>query len=151
MRPIVNFRIRPYTKKDKRTLIETINSVCAEGRWMETRRYEPTPSWEHALQTQDCPYHLLLVLDNGERIVGWCRVFPDTQTSKQANVAIGLLAEYRGRGWGTKMFQQAMEWAFQQGFTRLYLTTRASNTRAIRLFNKFGFVLARPLNETWIE
>lgn len=144
-------KIRPYVLSDRASLLETINSVCAEGRWMETLRYEPTPMWEYALANSNCPHLFLWVAVDAERVVGWCRVFPDTDTPTQASIAIGLLPEYREQRWGTKLFGTAVRWACQQGFNRLYLTTRLDNTRAIHLFRKFGFIGSRFLGENWIE
>ena len=148
---VLQCSIRPYTLTDRSLLITTINAVCAEGRWMRTRCYEPTPAWEHALAEPDCSCHLLLIVVDEERVVGWCRVFRDADSQTGADIAIGLLPEYREQGIGTALFQQAMVWTSKNGLARLHLTTRVDNARAIRLFQKFGFAVVRELDENWLE
>lgn len=143
--------IRRFTTTDREALIATVNTVCAEGRWMKTLRYEPTPAWEHALAETTCPCHLLLVATDRGRIVGWCCVFPDEQKKSGADIAIGLLSEYREQGLGTTMVRQVITWARERGFMRLHLITRTDNDRAIQLFRKFGFSESRQLESGWME
>lgn len=131
--------VRPYRARDRSTLEATINAVCAEGRWMETPRYEPTPAWEHALTEPDCPYHLLLIVADSDQIVGWCRAFPIT-SQNAAEIGIGLLDRYRNRGLGTYLLQKAIHWANQSRFSYLGLTTRPENAHAIHTFEKLGFI-----------
>jgi len=92
-----------------------------------------------------------LIAVDGERVVGWCRVFRDADSQTDADIAIGLLPEYREQGIGTALFQQAMVWTRKNGLARLHLTTRVDNMRAIYFFNKFGFTVVRSLDKNWIE
>ncbi|MCX7838315.1 MAG: GNAT family N-acetyltransferase [Anaerolineae bacterium] len=148
---MVDLGIRPYTLSDRMSLLETINSVCAEGRWMETQRYEPTPAWEHALATPDCTCHLLLVVDDGSRIVGWCRVFPGNVSNLEAGLGIGLLPEYRSRGIGTILVQKSIDWARECGLHQIRLRVRYDNVYALRLFAKVGFVSVSQSENVWLE
>jgi RimJ/RimL family protein N-acetyltransferase len=127
-----------------------MNTVCAEGRWMRTHRFEPTPAWEHALTTPDCPRHLLLIACDGQHIVGWCRVFL-TCIAGEADVGIGLLLSYRDRGLGTFSLQQVVDWARRRNLARLMLTTRVDNHCAIHVFEKCGFSSVRQSDEVRIE
>lgn len=122
---------------------------------MTTPRFEPTPAWLHALAEADCSCHLLLVVEDGRNIVGWCRVFP-SESPIGGEIALGLLAAYRGLGWGTKLLEQALVWSCAQGLRQLWLSTWPGNLLAAHLFLKFGFhptgawrgrerVLERPL------
>jgi RimJ/RimL family protein N-acetyltransferase len=126
---------------DQRGLIAVIDAVCAEGRWMRTRRYEPTPAWEHTLNEPNCPDHLLLVARDEAQIVGWCRTFPaDCQDDNTtASLGIGLLPNYRDRGIGTALVLTAVDWARDAGFDKITLTTQPDNHRAVHVFNKCGF------------
>ena len=144
------YKVRPYRVRDRDGLISVIDAVCAEGRWMKTDRFEPTPVWEHALADPGCPCHLLLVAVDGTRITGWCRVFP-TGDNGEGEIGIGLLAPYRNQGLGTRMLRRAVKWAKEHHFTRLKLTTRADNTRAIRVFKRCGFVITASTPEGWVK
>nr|HID13980.1 GNAT family N-acetyltransferase [Anaerolineae bacterium] len=144
------FKVRLYRGEDREGLISVVNAVCAEGRWMRTRRFEPTPAWEHALANSDCPCHLLLMAIDGPRIIGWCRIFP-TGEDREGEVGLGLLPPYRNQGLGTQMLRQAVQWAKTRRFSRLILTTRADNGRAICVFKSCGFTAAASNQEGWME
>lgn len=131
--------IRRFGAGETKPLLAAIDAVCAEGRWMETLRYESTPAWEHALTEPDCPYRLLLVVAHRDQIVGWCRAFPDG-SGNTAVIGIGLLPRYRNQGLGTHLLRNTFRWADQAGFCHLRLTVRSDNARAIHVFRKLGFV-----------
>ncbi len=118
---------------------------------METQRYEPTPAWEHALGAPDCSCHLLLVVDNGKRIVGWCRVFPDKASNLEAGLGIGLLPEYRDCHIGTALVQESIDWAQRRRLTRLCLRVRGDNARAIHVFSKSDFRCTLQSGDGWME
>ena len=117
---------------------------------MRTTHFEPTPAWQHALTEPDCPHHLLLVAYDGERPIGWCRAFP-TDPLEEAEIGIGLLPSYRDQGIGTNMVKRTLNWACGQSLTRLMLTTRDDNYRAIHVFEKCGFSPTGRSEGMWIE
>jgi ribosomal protein S18 acetylase RimI-like enzyme len=53
---------------------------------------------------------------------------------------MGLLPEFRGQGYGTKLIHIALREARRFGFIRIELTVHADNESAIRLYDKFGFM-----------
>lgn len=143
--------IRRFVVADRDSLIAAIDDVCAEGLWMRTARYEPTPYWEYALANTDRDVHLLLVVCDGENVVGWCRAFP-SDTTGEVDVGIGLRKPYRNCGLGTRMIRRTIAWAGEHGPTRLTATTRLDNRRAIHVLKKCGFSpVCRDEGGTWIE
>lgn len=83
----------------------------------------------------------LMALD-GSDIVGWCDI---TRIERAAfahcgGLGMGLLPAYRGRGIGKSLLSAALAAAWAQGMTRVELTVYASNTGAIALYEKRGFV-----------
>jgi RimJ/RimL family protein N-acetyltransferase len=54
---------------------------------------------------------------------------------------MGLLAAYRGKGLGGLLAVQAIEAARNGGIERIELEVFASNTTAIALYEKLGFVV----------
>lgn len=134
--------IRPFMQADQASLGEAIDTVCGEGCWMSTSRFEPTPAWAHALEVPACPDHLLLVAEDGGRVVGWCRLFPLVGCNGPtggAKLGIGLLPAYRGHGLGKALLGQTLDWAIDRGVQRATLTVRTDNARAIRIFERCGF------------
>ena len=121
---------------------------------MSTPCFQPTPAWSHALEAPACPRHLLLVTEDEEHIVGWCRLFPiggRNCSVGKAELGIGLLTEYREHGLGSTLVNRALDWAAITGVRHTTLTTRVDNCRAIRLFESCGFKATRREMDGWIE
>ena len=61
-------------------------------------------------------------------------------------------AEFRfgrlGRGIGARLMDQTLGRAFATGFVRVELSVRADNMRAVRLYEKVGFVREGVLRDT---
>jgi RimJ/RimL family protein N-acetyltransferase len=134
--------IRPFAPGDLTGLTAAIDAVCGEGRWMSTRRFEPTPAWEHALGWPRCSRHLLLVAEIERTIVGWCRLFPTGPCNgfqPEVSLGIGVLQSYRDQGIGTSLVHQALRWASSSGMWSVTLSTRTNNARAIHVFEKCEF------------
>lgn len=58
----------------------------------------------------------------------------------QAEIGIGILKAYWGKGIGSALMRALVEWAESNGVLRLTLKVAETNERAIRLYRKFGFV-----------
>lgn len=150
----MNTAVTRFKPHNRLSLVESINTVCAEGQWMSTLRFEPTPAWRHALQATACPHHQLLVAEDAGRIVGWCRLFPLAGCSEEngkIDVGIGLLPQYRGLGLGKRLLHQGLDWAIDAGLGQAILTTKADNVRAIHLFRQCGFQETGHEAGGWLE
>jgi hypothetical protein len=133
--------IAPFQLSDKPQLIEVIDSVCADTPWMQTRRFEPTPAWQHALENEACSNHLLALAKLNKRIIGWCRLFPlGADQPKVVELGIGILSLYRHQAIGTLMMKYALEWANLSSVASVALTTHPENIPALLLFRKFKFL-----------
>ncbi|HJZ45085.1 MAG TPA: GNAT family N-acetyltransferase [Hyphomicrobiaceae bacterium] len=86
-------------------------------------------------------YPQVVALD-GDRVVGWCDVLPmDRPVWRHCGVlGVGLLPEYRGRGVGRRLMQSGLQAARDFGLSRVELSVRADNARAIALYARLGFV-----------
>ncbi len=76
------------------------------------------------------------------RIVGWCDVRRESVPTyaHEGMLGMGLLPDYRGRGLGERLIRAALDAATRAGFERVSLSVYASNTRAMALYRKVGFV-----------
>lgn len=138
----LKWTIRQFAVGDRANLIAAIDAVCGEEQWMCTRNFEPTPDWTHALVQVGCLRHLLLVVEAGPTVIGWCRTFPIYPCNgfqPEANLGIGLLEPYRNMGIGTALVCESLQWALSVGMRNVTLATRVDNARAIHVFEKRGF------------
>ena len=79
----------------------------------------------------------------GDRVVGWCDVFPEKrETMAHGGVlGMGIVEGYRGRGIGAALIRATLERAKAVGLTRVELTVREDNLRAKTLYEKAGFAV----------
>jgi len=99
----------------------------------------------------------VVAVTEDERVVGWCDIVrvPMEGFNHTGRLGMGLLAPYRGRGVGRRLAQAAIAAAWEAGMTRIELEVLASNPKAIRLYEKLGFVhegvkrRARHLDGAW--
>lgn len=62
-------------------------------------------------------------------------------TNRKAEYAISLRREAWGKGMASQATREILELAFEQfGFERIYLNVLAENERAIRMYERIGFV-----------
>src|SRR5690625_2769900 len=61
------------------------------------------------------------------------------RTKHSAYIVVGILEKYRGKGIGTELFNNVMEWAAIHNILRLELTTVIENTAGLALYKKTGF------------
>ena len=78
---------------------------------------------------------------DGDRVVGWCDVRrqPFEGFAHGGVLGMGLLSEFRGRGLGQRLLEEAIRAASEIGITRIELEALASNDAALRLYRRCGF------------
>lgn len=82
------------------------------------------------------------VMTHGGVIVGHSCALPsaDEKMSGWGEVqTLYILPEYWGKGCGTALLENSVEWLSGQGFDRVYLWALDSNTRARRFYERRGF------------
>lgn len=135
-------KIRALRTLDKDHVIQVINFVCAECKWMLTNKFDPTPQWLHALEDVECKFHVLLLYVDNDKPIGWCRIFPEKCVSPETigELGIGLLPNFRNQKLGSELLETALESAFNIGMSRIDLSVHQDNKKAVFLFEKFGFI-----------
>lgn len=83
---------------------------------------------------------------DGQELVGAVEVFPgsmcgfnDDNAERRGYLGIQLAQGYRGKGFGRKLMQAAIDDARRYGFEVIELTVFQSNIAAIELYEKLGF------------
>lgn len=85
--------------------------------------------------------HFVAIDADGE-VVGWCDIArPPLEGFRHCGrLGMGLLPHVQGRGVGRRLAEVAIDAARARGVERVELEVFASNTRAIRLYERLGFV-----------
>ena len=136
--------LRRAMPDDAEKLIESVNSVGAEGRYILTERLPYTVEEERKIiASWDGVNTIMIVADDGEKIVGgsgWVRgKYPKTR--HVMDIGIHIVDGWRGVGLGEAMMRAGMEWARSLGGVRkLFLEVFSTNERALALYRKLGFV-----------
>ncbi|WP_243291772.1 GNAT family N-acetyltransferase [Bacillus sp. FJAT-47783] len=85
----------------------------------------------------------MYVAEMNGKVVGWI-VFRSQERKRMhhtGSIAIMLQKDYRNRGIGKLLIEEILSWAAQHPvIEKVSLGTFSSNTRAIELYNKLGFV-----------
>ncbi|MCA1024259.1 ribosomal-protein-alanine N-acetyltransferase [Halobacillus litoralis] len=86
----------------------------------------------------DNPYSFYYVVEEDEKIIGYCGLWLIIDEAHITNIAI--LPEYRGYKYGELLFGHTCREAVERGAVQLSLEVRVSNMAAQRLYRKFGLV-----------
>jgi GNAT superfamily N-acetyltransferase len=131
-----------FLEKDRGRVVEVINSVAAEGRFLQTGCYTPTLAWEKLLEggADGGKGYLLIVICDGERLVGFGRLLPDDLEGRSTgNVGIVLLPDYRHKRIGTGLLEFIVNIAPHCGYQNLTADILFDNSASLRLFSSRGF------------
>ncbi len=95
----------------------------------------------------------VFVVDVDGTAVGSASLFGFDPFARHAEAGISLVPEARGRGVGTAALRQLVEFGFvRRNLRRIHLQAIASNTGALRSYEKAGFVVEGRLREhAWVR
>jgi len=105
------------------------------------------------------PNQTLIVAETDDQLVGYVAVLGGhyRRNRHSAHIVIGVLAAFAGEGIGGSLLDEASSWSKGVGIHRLELTVMAHNDRAIRLYERKGFVRegtrrhALLVNGAWVD
>lgn len=85
---------------------------------------------------------IMLIALDGERIVANASLEANrvARFAHRSELSITVLKEYWGKGIGSRLMEMMIDFAKENNIELIYLEARADNERAIRLYEKFGFV-----------
>lgn len=121
---------------------QTMNMVSLEGKYLSSNKgfsYESILFFYRSCLEEGYPQYY--VINEQDIAVGWCDIVPRPKNGRKVGyIGVGLRKEYRDRGIGTWLMQHAIDHAKEYGFTELRLDCRASNHRALYVYeHKLGF------------
>jgi ribosomal protein S18 acetylase RimI-like enzyme len=138
----MNFQVVLITEEHIPGFRSAVDRVAREHRYLAFLEAPPPEAvCEFVLGNirEGHPQFVALV-DNS--VVGWCDILPKPRPVLRHTgvLGIGVVEDYRGHGIGPALLATTLKAARQRGITRVELHVRENNTRAIALYEKFGFV-----------
>ena len=153
--PLVTLRAR--TAADVDALYRV---AAALDTWEERTPSRPSPLTRSAFEKRltdatngSNTRSIEFVIDVDGAAVGSVSLFGFDDLARHAEIGIAVLAEHRGRGIGSAALAQMVEFAFVRcNLRRVHLKAISSNTGAIRVYEKAGFVVEGRLREhAWVR
>lgn len=121
---------------------ETFDAVAREGKFLSISSGYPLADMRQFIKgCRDCGFPQFFLINRQGRAVGWCDIVRRTNCPDDVGfLGVGILKEYRGHGWGSKLMSATIAHAQKCGFREIRLEVRASNYNAIRTYRRLGFV-----------
>jgi RimJ/RimL family protein N-acetyltransferase len=137
----MNFRILPIAEDHIAGFHAVLDSVARERRYLaflEAPSVEDLSAFVRKNLRKGYPAYVALVEDC---VVGWCDAAPfDRPTMAHGGIlGMGVKVEHRSAGIGGSLIRATIDGARAAGLTRIELTVREDNERAMRLYKKLGF------------
>lgn len=135
---MLSVEIRPATQADAPGMAQQMKAVADEGRWIATQSDRTADQLAERFRSALREDHLLLVLENDGRIVGAIGLHP-TGIRDVHSLGMSILEEFRGRGWGRRLMDAALDAARSRDIVKVELEVFPENARAIALYASAGF------------
>jgi ribosomal protein S18 acetylase RimI-like enzyme len=130
--------IRRAEPDDVIGLARQIKAVADEGRWIATESDRSVDELADRFRLAFDQRHIVFVLQDDDRIVGAIGIHP-TGVKGVHTLGMSILKDFRGRGWGRRLVETALDAARERGDRKVVLEVFADNSRAIALYLSCGF------------
>jgi ribosomal protein S18 acetylase RimI-like enzyme len=137
-----NINITPANLEGLESFRECLDSVARERKWLMHLQAHSLPEcrqyWGSVIAADEPAFFAT----DGKRVVGWIDIKPNPEEGirHRGRLGMGVVDGYRGQGIGRRLMEAALTKAKLSGLMRVDLTVYATNTAAIELYQKFGFV-----------
>lgn len=131
--------VRPARPDDLTGVVDLLEAVAAEGRWIGAElpldRESRLARFQQALDQHG---QALFVAVAGGEVVGQLGL--ELRPYRVAELGMAVAAPWRGRGIGSRLLHAGVEWARSVGSHKVSLQVWPHNRAARALYRKFGFV-----------
>jgi putative acetyltransferase len=147
----MNAKIRPVEEKDNASLASMIRKAFEEHDAPRKGTVYSDPTTDDLYGLFQVPGSVLWVAEVNGSAVGCCGVYP---TKGLPAFCVELVKFYlskdaRGKGIGKELMERCVQSAKEFEYTQLYLESLPQFSRAVRLYEKQGFVrLDQPLGKS---
>lgn len=133
--------IRPARQEDISGIVGVIRQVTSRRRYVVAESVEQQLSGDSTLVDTDLEDQHFFVAVVDDEVVGWCGLdVPEMdKLSHTAELTLGVLEEYRGKGIGEHLMERAMDWAEERGLHKVYNSIPSVNDDAIEFLERHGW------------
>lgn len=136
--------IRRIEAEDSEAFLHMLNQLDNETKYMMFEPGERPQDIDFIRKKIDASIEssaLLLCVADKDEIIGFLSAERGNfiRNRHNAYIVVGILGKGRSKGLGSCLFDNLMDWAKNQGITRLELTVMCHNEAAIALYKKYGF------------
>ena len=138
---MTSYRIVPMNENHIGGFHAAIDVISREKKYFDILMAPPLENIRRNVLANIELGHPQFVALNAETVVGWCSILPfsNPSMSHRGGLWIGILPEHRGKGLGSELLKRTIDAAATFGMTRVELTVREGNAKAITLYKKHGF------------
>jgi len=136
-----DIEIREMRQTDIDAFVETLCSVIHERVYLgATQAPSHQEISEFISNSIDAGFPQIIALTAGN-VVGWCDVIALTPAERAhvGRLGMGIKADYRNRGLGTKLVKICLQRSIEFGFEKIELDVYDDNHSAIKLYQNVGF------------
>jgi ribosomal protein S18 acetylase RimI-like enzyme len=134
--------VMPMAESHALSFRECLDTVAREKQFLALYAAPPPAQVLAFVKEIIASDHPQFVAVDGARVVGWADIVPGWAhaVSHSGTLGMGVLPDYRGRGIGESLLRATLAKARARGITRVELMARVDNARAIRLYERMGFL-----------
>jgi putative acetyltransferase len=147
----MNATLRPVEEKDNASLASVIRKVFEEHDAPQKGTVYSDPTTDNLYLLFRTPRSVLWVAEMNDTTLGCCGVYPTKGLAGNCAelVKFYLCKEARGKGIGKELMERCIRSAKEFEYTQLYLESLPHFSRAVRIYEKQGFVrLDHPLGKS---
>ena len=139
----MSFEIVPIREKHIAGFRAAVDSVAREKRYLAMLRGFPLKMTREFVRASIKTRNPFFVALAGSRVIGWCDIqrSPRHSMAHSGVLGIGIVDGFRSQGLGAALMRAALLRARKVGLTRVELTVREDNRRAMGLYKKAGFAI----------
>ena len=138
-----HIQIRHISEGDFESFHACLDAVARERKYLGLTKALPLENTRKWLTKAMERGEIRLIALDGFRVVGWCDISVSEREgfTHAGRLGMGVLKEYRGQGIGTQLLEETLSEANDRGLERVELDVYPSNTSAMHLYEKFGFLV----------
>ena len=134
--------IEPIADRHIESFHHALDTVARERRYLTFLEAPPLESTRDFVRDMIANGHSQFVASSEGAVVGWCDIRRHSQPvhAHGGALGMGILPSFRGQELGERLIRVTIDDALAKGLVRIELNVHADNVRAIRLYERVGFV-----------